>query len=347
MNFNNILFSISKDFILKRVSEEQIFKKYLGLQPIDKGQFTNPKRKDRNPDCSFYVNRNGNWIFKDFAGGFHWDCFNVVEYEYNCSFKEALIRVAIDFGLIEGTKEVLNFIQSTPRKPKQKVELRIKRRTWNKADIKFWADRYINEQQLARFDIFPISHAWFVRNGVLVQAYYYSSNDPCYAYSFGSYEYKLYFPLRKKGSKFLQSTSEYIQGYNQLPEIGGNLLYTKSMKDVVSIDIFSNEFDLYSVAPLSETVVVSQDAFIDLYNRFDNQATLFDFDRAGIRLARKYENLYKLPYYFFGKNFRGGIFTCPTGVKDFSDFLMYNGIDKTKKLLEGFIKIKENNEKPF
>jgi hypothetical protein len=41
-------------------------------------------------------------------------------------------------------------------------------------------------------------------------------------------------------------------------------------------------------------------------------------------------------------HFRGSIFKCQTGIKDFSDFLMYNGLDKTKSLIEKFIKL--NND---
>jgi hypothetical protein len=340
--FSNVLFSISKEWILKRVSEEDIFKRYLGIEPSLKGQFRNTLRTDKNADCSFYINSLGRWKFKDFAGGFNWDCFNVVEYKENLSFKEALVRIAIDFGLIHGKEADAFLLATTERKQKEKVQIRVKKRSWTKEDIKFWRERYISESQLARFNIYPISHAWFVKANILVPAYYFTSNDPCYCYDFGNYEYKLYFPKRTSGKKFLQSASNYIQGFEQLPQFGNNLLYTKSMKDVVAIDNFSNIFDLYSVAPLSETVVISTEMFSDLYNRFDNQATLFDFDRTGIRLARKYESLYKLPFFFFGKSFRGSIFKCQTGIKDFSDFLMYNGLDKTKSLIEKFIKL--NND---
>src|SRR6478609_2267374 len=103
--FDNNTVNITKEFILSKVTEEQIFIKYLGIEPKDKGSFTNPLRgNDSSPGCSFYVNPQGKWIFKDFAGGFSWDCFNVVEYAFNCSFKDSLIRVGIDFDIFSGTK---------------------------------------------------------------------------------------------------------------------------------------------------------------------------------------------------------------------------------------------------
>src|SRR5205085_2779390 len=99
----NAVTVITKEFILSRISEERIFIKYLGLEPVDRGSFCNPLRpNDDDPGCSFYVDRRGVWKFHDIAAGYNWDCFNVVEFSYNFSFKEALIRIAIDFGILEG-----------------------------------------------------------------------------------------------------------------------------------------------------------------------------------------------------------------------------------------------------
>lgn len=340
---NSSLISVSKEFILERITQEQIFKKYLGIEPIEKGSICNPLRKDNHPSCGFYVDNRGYWIFTDPAKRFHWDCFGLVEYVTNLPFKEVLNRIAIDFGLLEGKK--LDFI--IPLKVrKEKIEIRVESRSWLKSDIEFWKSKYINENQLAKFEVKAIKTAWFLENGILRPAYYYKSDDPCYAYYLGNYEYKLYFPLRKS-KRWLQSTSTYLQGYNQLPDKGEHLLHTKSLKDVMSIDLFSNEFDLYSDAPLSETVMLDDFYYQDLKPRFPKQATLFDFDRTGIILARKYQKEYGLDYMFFGEYYRGGKFINKTGIKDFSNYLVINGPDNTRRLIGNFIKRVESLEKPF
>ena len=49
---------VTKEMILKKVSQEQLMEHYLGI-PVKKGLFKSPLRKDKNPTCSFYWNKNG------------------------------------------------------------------------------------------------------------------------------------------------------------------------------------------------------------------------------------------------------------------------------------------------
>lgn len=337
--FNNAATIISKDFILARVSEEDIFKKYLGLEPTETGSFVNPLRSgDTHPGCGFYVNDRGTWKFKDHAAGFNWDCFNIVEYEFGLTFKEALIKVAIDFNLIEGdSTQKYNYIKHRARKVP--TQIRIKRRSWTKVDYQFWSKYYITPERLEFFQVVPIQQAWFLEYNILRPIYFYKETDPCYCYWFDGYEYKLYFPLRDKG-KFLHVNSNIVQGFKQLPEQGSNFLYTKSFKDVMSIDVIGREFDLYSVAPMSETMVIDKKYHTEIYNRFDNIGLNFDFDRTGIRLTRKYQDTFGIEpnqCFFFGKQFRGNTFG-KAKIKDFSDYLALMGIDKARKLIETILK---------
>ena len=56
---------ITKDFLLSYNSEETYMSFYLGI-PIKKGLFCSPLRKHNTPTCSFYRNKQGDLIFKDF-----------------------------------------------------------------------------------------------------------------------------------------------------------------------------------------------------------------------------------------------------------------------------------------
>ena len=101
------------------------------------------------------------------------------------------------------------------------------------------------------------------------------------------------------------------------------------------LSIFQEEFNLHAIAPSSEGVLLDKELFGELYNSFENIATLFDFDRAGIRSARKYNETYKLPFFFFGAVHRRGIFKVNEGgIKDFADYLSLNGIEKTRELIQ-------------
>lgn len=318
---------INKEFILSKVSESDIFARYLGIKPEFGVMFTNPLRVDNNPSCNFNVDRFERIKFYDPGGGFNWDCFNVVEYAYKVSFKEAMNIIARDFKLAEGsTSDPISFIKARSR---EKVEIRIKRREWSQVDKDYWWTKYgITRKHLEAFDISPVSHAWYLRGNLLELFYTHRESDPCYAYWFGDYEYKLYFPLRAKGKKFRQTRGDIIQGLRQLPEKGHILIHTKSLKDVVCISRFREIFGIHAIAPMSETQLMPEKLYNALANRFDYQFTLFDFDRTGIKLMRKYEQVYKTPWLMMADQFK------QEGIKDFADLLEKKGYKITRNLME-------------
>ena len=91
--------NLTKDLILSEVSEEQIMEHYLGVK-MQKGLFRSPLGKDDKPTCSFYRNKQGRLIMKDFSGAFYGDCFSVVMEKFQCSYYMALQIIANDFGII-------------------------------------------------------------------------------------------------------------------------------------------------------------------------------------------------------------------------------------------------------
>jgi hypothetical protein len=344
--FDAFKLTITKDFILKRVTEEQIFERYLGLKPEFDVDLCNPLREDKTPGCRFYINRQDRIKFKDFGRNWDWDCFNVVEFLFQVQFKEALQRIAVDFGLTEGKVSEIQNIRKQRRK--EKVGIRVKRRDWNGEDKAFWHTRYT----LTRADLpvtFPISHAWYTRNDEIEPTpfYIYEKGDPAYIYHFpeyGPYEYKLYFPARGKGKKFRQTRGDIIQGLAQLPDTGHILIITKSFKDVHVINKYGKQFGIYAIAPMSEVQVIPEHIMANLRLRFDYVFSLFDFDRAGILLARKYEELYGIPPLFFGPEYRKGSFKMGHGgIKDSADFVEMYGPSVTMELIKLFYETRINS----
>ena len=59
--------TITKQYLLDRASQETYLEYYLDI-PVKKGLFKSPLRKDNNPTCSFYKNKSGDIILKDFSG---------------------------------------------------------------------------------------------------------------------------------------------------------------------------------------------------------------------------------------------------------------------------------------
>lgn len=88
MKFKAKSLNISKESILSKLSEEEIFNKYFPHKVETGRMFTNPFRKDVHPGCQFY--RNGSSgeriIFYDFAKSKAYDCFSIVMEKYGVNF---------------------------------------------------------------------------------------------------------------------------------------------------------------------------------------------------------------------------------------------------------------------
>ena len=89
---------ITKSYLLSHYSEETYMEYYLGIK-VAKGLFCSPLRKDNTPTCSFYKNKSGELIFKDFSGSFYGNFINVVMEKYHVSYFKALKIIAEDFNL--------------------------------------------------------------------------------------------------------------------------------------------------------------------------------------------------------------------------------------------------------
>lgn len=325
---------VDKTFIFSRISEEDIFHKYLGIFPNTEDYFTNPMRDDTHADCKFYRNSAGVLKFKDFAGGINWDCFNVVEaVEADVhNFYDAMRRVARDFNLYEEkvNYEVVADFQRKMQLKRKSASIKVKRRSWDKSDLEWWSNEQIKSRDvLDQFHVACVDVAWLNDNII----YRYSKNDPCYVFWFGEYDYKLYFPLRKTG-RFLQTKGDILQGYLQLPEGGDILILTKSYKDVICMSTFG----IYAVAPMSEANLITVEQFEELSNRFFKIFSLMDRDRTGMRMAQMLRKTYDVePLLFETEN---NYFKRKEEPKDFTEITKAYGtnymldlIEETKQIL--------------
>ena len=307
---------LTREFILSKISEEDIFHKYMGVYPNTTDYFTNPFRQDTFPDCKFYVDHRGTLKFNDFAYKWNVDCFNVVERLYNCNYGEALHIIAKDFDIYNDDIDFKPIqIHEVFHKETQSIgrEIGVQRKDFTKWDMDFWTSQGWTKESLSFFKVGSLLRAWIDKK----QIYTYNKKDPGFEFYFGMSKhflplYKLYFPLRDR-YRFLQNTGNILQGYEQLPEGGDYLLITKSYKDVGALW----GFDIPSVAPMSETTIMSPEQFEDLNNRFFNIYTLFDRDRAGMIASQIYRKTYGTTPLLFESTNR--LFRTQGEPKDFTD----------------------------
>lgn len=328
---------ITKELILSRFSEEQLMEYYLHL-PVKKGLFRSPLRRDKQPTCSFYRNKSGTLIFKDFATGQHLNVFDVVQSIFKCNYFESLRIIANDFGIVRDNTLHKNpgKINLNPIKIKDKEisKIQIEVQEFTDSELKWWGKYGISKDILKRFNVYSCKHV-FLNDQLFAES---QQHCPIFGYYGKKYQglelWRCYFPKRTSFRFITNWPSKKIQGYDQLPKKGKLLVITKSMKD--SMCLYS--CGITACAPNSENLFIPDKVLEDLKNRFKNIVVLYDNDRPGLyNMAKIRKEHPELTYVFIPKKY---------GSKDISDFYKDHGRKETLNLIKTFILwLKEHRQK--
>ena len=319
---------ITKELILSRFSEEQLMEYYLHL-PVKKGLFRSPLRRDKQPTCSFYRNKSGILIFKDFATGQHLNIFDVVQSIFRCDYFKSLRIIANDFGIVRDNTLHKNpgKINLNPIKIKDKEisKIQIEVQEFTDSELKWWGKYGISKDILKRFNVYSCKHV-FLNDQLFAES---QQHCPIFGYYGKKYQglelWRCYFPKRTSFRFITNWPSKKIQGYDQLPKKGKLLVITKSMKD--SMCLYS--CGITACAPNSENLFISDKVLEDLKSRFKNIVVLYDNDRPGLyNMAKIRREHPELTYVFIPKRY---------GSKDISDFYRDHGRKETLNLIKTFI----------
>lgn len=328
INLNSIAFNsqITREDILKCITQEEIYSFYMNEKIDQLGVFHSPLREDNIPSFALYfhkVNRNI-IMFKDFATGDSGDFLVLVMKMFNISYPEALKKVAFDMGLSNFNIETAPVnIQYTKIVQKERVNLGIKKREWNIRDKAYWSSFGIRRKTLEKFNVHPISYIFY--NDVAVKAH-----DLAYAYveiKDSRVSYKIYQPLEIKVKKWINNADYSVhQGYTQLPESGDLLIITKSLKDVMSLH---DCMGISAIGLQSESVMMKDSVMDEYKSRFKKVICLFDNDDAGKKLSQSFTEKYNIPHFFVPE--------LPK-VTDFSDLVKVLRINEATKITNQLIK---------
>jgi hypothetical protein len=325
---------LTKENVLARVEEADLFHKYLGIKP-GKKSYRNPLRKDNNPTCSFYKSeRNNRLMFHDFGMGRSWDCFAVIMTKFNLGFWQALEKVNEDYQLRLGTCD-----PTPPLKAKETKELKkvIKEKpvfTWiersfDEDDLIYWNSQGVEKTQLRLFNVIAVEKV-YLNNSLMAIS---TKKNPIYAYTYpSSGNIKFYRPLTplRADKWFGNVTTEDINGYDQLPYVGDLLILTKSLKDVMAL----HNLGYTAIAPQGEG------NRIELNNQlqavipfFDDLVILYDNDKAGREHSARISEALKCPSIEIPEEL---------GTKDVAETIQKWKKKRTKKLLKTLI---QNSQK--
>lgn len=287
---------ITKDWILERVSQEQIMEFYLCVPIQTKTKFCSPLRKDKNPSCSFFYTKQGKLCFRDFAYDKSLDCFDIACSITNLKFKHVLQQIVLDMNLQSESFVVKNYSHLNESKQSAKQQTVISIAPLTKDDMwymddqgtSFWLQYGITPNTLRKYQVFQLYMAYC--NGK--QVFNYDGIHTGFAYYFNTGLFKLYMP-HSKGTRFMQNTT-CIQGLKQLPKSGDLLVVTKSMKDVM---VF-HEYGIPAIAPQSESYSFSDEDVLDWKSRFSRIVIIYDYDYTGVTNANRLRKKYNWEYRF-------------------------------------------------
>ena len=323
INLNSIAFNsqITREDILKHVTQEDIYSFYLGEDIRNLGVFHSPLREDNIPSFALYfhkVDRNI-LMFYDFATRDCGDVVVLVMKMYNLNYPEALRKITFDLGLskfnVDAVKQTVTYTRIVE---KDRIQLGIKSRPWEIRDKNFWSSFGIKKATLEKFNVHAISHIFY--NDTAVKAHEYA-----YAYveeKDNRVSYKIYQPYEVKVKKWINNADYSVhQGYRQLDKTGDLLIITKSLKDVMSIH---DCLGISAVGLQSESVMMKDSVMDEYKTRFKKVICLFDNDAAGKKLSDSFTAKFNIPH-FFVPEFKG--------VTDFSDLVKHSGKEEAVKVL--------------
>ena len=323
---------ITKSYLLSQYSEETYMEYYLGIK-VAKGLFCSPLRKDNTPTCSFYRNKSGELIFKDFSGSFYGNFISVVMEKYHVPYFKALKIIAEDFNLSK--KHVDKIVQpikqsTTIFKDDGPANIRVEVKDFTQEELDWWASYGITLDILKKFNAFSCKNIFL--NGELFKTLY--KDNFMFGYYGGKKDglelWRIYFP-KQHNYRFLTNwPAKKIQGLKQLKKSGDLCIITKSMKDCMTL--YSLGFN--AIAPNSENLFISDAVLNKLKSAFKYIIVLYDTDIPGIQNMRKIKKKYKDLYYFYiPRHYKA---------KDISDFYKKYGREETLEFVNKYYEKLDN-----
>lgn len=284
---------VKSENILKYVSEYEIYCRYINRDvPFNKSIISPFIRSDghfeKHPSFNLYVHNN-KVLFNDFVSG-GGDVFKFVQLFFNnITFHEALLQIITDFNLEEyfliknhnRKKSNLDFdfeIKDKKATPKLENLIKIIERDWAPHDLKYWGSFGIDLHTLKKYNVKPIKSYQKIPSNYNSFTITYNVGNYAYAYEEEKDEvitYKIYQPFNTDRKWDTNSDNSVLQGWNQLSFAKEDLIITKSLKDVMTINTILN---VDAVAVQNEQSRIKPQILEEFNNNYFRIYLLFDND---------------------------------------------------------------------
>ena len=292
---------VSKEKILSVASEEELFRRFISYRFIPGKAFRSELREDHHPSACVYINQQGRWIYKDFAGE-SYDIFGYVMEKYHTDFVGALNIIASELGLSDDNYSYreLSHIPKIPKIPKEeRATFKWEDKPWEDYERAFWDKYGVTEAVLNEYGIRPLLWVAYIKEEIEVKR----ESDPTYPIFYFPIPVeedigeKFYFPYEENKQKKWWSNTRvrHIFGLSQIKKIKGRLDklgILAGQKDVLSL--YSNT-GIRSVTLNSESSALHPDVFLYLQEKTDFLFVLYDNDKTGQIRSLKISKQFNIP----------------------------------------------------
>ena len=324
-NFDSASLQITKDEILKYITELQILERYCSNYKSLDSSFKSEFYTDKNGSCRIVISASGIPYYTDYGNGDYFLAFDYVSKKYGSNYHETCNIIANDFGLKSTNFKVtpqLLLANDVPKLVKIKSNIQVVIRPFNLLDYYYWNQFNISLATLQFFNVKACKNVYLVK-GDKHYVFNHKNDNPLYSYKFfkNNTEYlKIYSPYSatKEGKWLSNVGADCLQGYDQLPEVGDILFITKSLKDVMTF----YELGYSAVGLQAETNKLSKKSYNELVKRFKRVILVLDRDDQGYTSTGDFLLEYDIEFFFIDKE------------KDVSDYIKKYGLKKAEKLIK-------------
>ncbi len=316
--------AINKNYILRKIGSENVYKQYLGYFVIGKVMIS-PFRNEKRPSFIVRINNSGELYHKDYGdSSFDGDCVGLVMKLFHLPYHAALRKICDDF---EGQYQSLDRIPKIEvKKVSTTRKIKVEIRDFNTLDIMYWSQYGINQEDISREGIYSISRFWMTdENGEFKE--YRAFNELCFGYKFEE-GWKIYFPERTEFKWFSSVPNDVVEGWSNIKDFD-YLIITKSRKDRMVLSKLCKNV----INAQNESTSLLTESHKETFKHFKKVYVFFDSDEPGVKACKKITEEMGWLYVNTPKTL------INQGIKDPAEWVKQQGFEpltkflKTKKVL--------------
>lgn len=318
---------LTVESILRRITEYDIFRHYLGRDmEINKAMFS-PFRKENHP--SFMVgNKYGQLYYIDFTDtSKRGDCFKLVMDLYNISMGEALMKIDRDFHLgiaTEGNYEEFKRIKAEYKPPEELIGRRygliqVVTRKFTVDELKYWNQYHQDIQDLRDNHVYSIAKLYYNR-----RLFPLNDNELRFGYLYDN-SWKIYRPFAERKNKWLPTNVpiHVMDGKENIVNCE-KVFINKSKKDMM---VIKKVFPTTCAVQSEGIACFTEENVKYLKDNSKEQILSFDSDTPGVANSQQITKLFGFGYCNVPRIYLPEI-------KDWADLAKNHGLDTIAEYLK-------------